>query len=118
MQGSLEDLVVSPDGQTVYGTGQLDPQTGEFELVVVTLALSADKGRIHWRSSLNPPGVQLDTATDIALASDGSSVYVTGNSPEVIFDPEFSIGPGDAVRLSTRLPPASCGGWTGATPRA
>jgi hypothetical protein len=72
------DVGVSPDGQTVFTTGQ----TGERPRHSVTMAYDASSGAQKWldtyRSSSNDK--QYDGAVRLAVSPDGSKVFITAQS--------------------------------------
>lgn len=72
---------ISPDGSTVYVTGQ-DFQAGGGPSAYVTVAYDAATGTRRWAQTFQtatPSGDVPDRATAIAVSPDGSTVYVTGD---------------------------------------
>ena len=72
---------ISPDGSTVYVTGQ-DFQAGGGPSAYVTVAYDAATGTRRWAQTFQtatPSGDSPDRATAIAVSPDGSTVYVTGD---------------------------------------
>lgn len=71
------DVVFSPDGSTVYVTGEYraapDPQ-------IVTVAYAASDGTRRWRRFTTPEVNGYDSSPDIAVAPDGSAVFVSMTS--------------------------------------
>jgi DNA-binding beta-propeller fold protein YncE len=68
-------LVVAPDGATVIVTGELAGPTGPD---YGTIAYDASSGDELWRAIYD--GGRRDLAEGLAVAPDGSAVYVTGSS--------------------------------------
>jgi DNA-binding beta-propeller fold protein YncE len=71
------DLALSPDGATVYITGQ-SPGKGTMD-DYATVAYDAATGAKVWLSRFNGPGNGQDVALRLAASADG--VFVTGYSP-------------------------------------
>ena len=71
-------MMVSPDGETVFVTG---PSAGNGTgLDYATEAIDAQTGTSLWVRRYNGPGDGDDQPVGLAVAPDGSSVYVTGTS--------------------------------------
>lgn len=74
----LEDRAVavgvSPDGMAVYVTGSSYASTKQF----ATLAYEASTGARLWVKRYDAPSGSDDTPWDLAVAPDGSGVFVTG----------------------------------------
>jgi DNA-binding beta-propeller fold protein YncE len=68
-------LGVSPDGSLVFVTGE-SPGTNGNDFA--TVAYDAAIGSEVWASRYNDPSKRADTPYDLAVAPDGSAVYVTG----------------------------------------
>jgi DNA-binding beta-propeller fold protein YncE len=80
---SATSLAVSPDGTRVYVTGWSDtPDSGSAHDVsaYATVAYSASNGRKLWVARYSGPVRGHNAPDAIAVASDGSRVYVTGSS--------------------------------------
>ena len=75
---SLNDLVVSPDGSTVYVTGYHN--MGESQLDYATVAYDAASGEQRWVAHYDDPVGGTDDARTVAVAEDGKTVVVTGQS--------------------------------------
>ncbi len=71
-------IALAPDGSKVYVTGYSSVSTGSTDYV--TLAYNAMTGGFLWEKRYDGPGGAFDRAYDIAVAPDGSNVYVTGES--------------------------------------
>jgi len=81
----VSDLVVSPDGGTVYAVGQGDDAVAVFERD--TDSLSGTEGRLSFLEVQKDgaAGVDgLDGATSVAIASDGSHLYVAGQNDNAV----------------------------------
>lgn len=75
---SLNDLVVSPDGATVYVTGYQN--MGGPDLDYATVAYDAGTGEQRWLTRFDDPVAGTDDPRAIAVSEDGSTVVVTGQS--------------------------------------
>ncbi|WP_162606573.1 S8 family serine peptidase [Jiangella asiatica] len=75
---SAADLVVSPDGATVYITGSsnMAPQESDFAVVAYDAATGAEL----WVSHYNDPVDGTDDPRAMAIGPDGSTIVVTGQS--------------------------------------
>jgi PQQ-like domain len=69
----------SPDGGTVFVTGS--SQAASSGLDYATVAYEASGGQELWSTRYTSTGAQDDRALALAVAPNGSSVYVTGESP-------------------------------------
>jgi DNA-binding beta-propeller fold protein YncE len=91
------DLLVAPDGSTVYVTGRSNLETWDF----ATAAFDADTGRISWTGRYD--GGRRDYATAAAVRRDGSVLYVTGASLTETLDfvtIAYDAGTGDVMWVS------------------
>jgi DNA-binding beta-propeller fold protein YncE len=71
-------VAVSPDGTTVYVTGDSPGSTGASD--VATVAYNATTGALLWAERYNGPGNGEDHATAVAVSPDGTKVFVAGPS--------------------------------------
>jgi hypothetical protein len=71
-------LGVSPDGSSVFVTGQSGSETNSD---YATVAYDAHNGKTLWVRRYNGPGDHADAGTALAVSPDSSVVYVTGQSP-------------------------------------
>ena len=72
-------LAVSPDGATVYATGE----TGDLRGTTTdyfTVAYDAATGAKRWGRRYDGPGKLDDLAFSLAVSPDGASVFVTGHA--------------------------------------
>ena len=67
-------VAVSPDGATVFVTGQSAGDSDDF----ATVAYAASTGARVWVRRYDGPANDYDQAVDIAAGPDGSMVFVTG----------------------------------------
>ena len=72
-------MAVSPDGATVFVTGQ-SWGGREVGFEYATVAYSAATGRQLWASRYRRPGSGRDTAYAVAVSPDGRRVFVTGSA--------------------------------------
>ena len=78
--GGARSLVVSPDGTRVFVTGPVSG--GASELADYgTVAYDATNGTELWFAEYDGPLDYLDVANKIGISPDGTTVYVTGESP-------------------------------------
>lgn len=78
--GIPQAIAVSPDGSTVYVTGQA---AGAQSLDYMTIAYDAVTGAQRWASRYSGPSNSFDVATSLAVSPDGRTVYVTGYSGKI-----------------------------------
>jgi WD40 repeat protein len=71
-------LTVSPDGSTVFVTGE--SSSGSSTGAYVTVAYRADTGATVWSRRYDGPVDGYASANAIVVAADGTRVYVTGES--------------------------------------
>ena len=74
--GQATAVVASPDGSTVFVTGQADAGSGDY----ATVAYNAATGAQRWVKRYNGPADGPDGALAMAISPTGSTVYVTGDS--------------------------------------
>jgi WD40 repeat protein len=74
---SPSDLAVSPDGSLVFVTGAAGSIDGSYS-DYVTIAYDATTGATVWGDRYDGPTSGDDIATALAVAPDGSRVFVTG----------------------------------------
>src|SRR5215472_558150 len=81
-------LRVSPDGGTVFVTGEsgIDPSGFDY----ATVAYDAATGAQRWVSRYNGPGNGIDVARSVAISLDGGTVYVTGRSDGGPRQPDYA----------------------------
>jgi hypothetical protein len=70
--------VASPDGETVFVTGESYGVTNGYDYV--TIAYDSTTGSTEWMSRYDGPAHYSDMARSIAVIRDGSEVFVTGLS--------------------------------------
>jgi outer membrane protein assembly factor BamB len=78
---SPHDLEVSPDGSTVYVTGDSGYSfVSNTVAQYATVAYDASTGATKWVRRYDGPAKRPDRANEVALSPDGSTVFVTGRS--------------------------------------
>ena len=82
------NISISPDGDTVYVTGRGYGPTSRYD--DLTVAYNAAAGTQLWASRYNSPANGNDYANAVAVAPDGTSVYVTGGSRGTSGGPAFA----------------------------
>src|SRR5262245_38724623 len=74
-------VAVSPDGATVFVTGDSEGGPG-FEQDYATVAYRATDGKQLWVARFNGQPDGIDIATAVSVARDGAKVFVTGTSAD------------------------------------
>jgi hypothetical protein len=106
-------LTVAPDGSSVYVTGYRSGVPGGVPLAClsgdlavgddyITVAYDAVTGRRRWMSNYDGPDHDCDQAYGIAIAPDGSTVFVTGSSFSLTSDSDaatVAYGTADGTEL-------------------
>jgi hypothetical protein len=80
LSGSGRAIALSPDGSTLFVTGQSGGAAPAYASDFITLAYSTDSGALRWLSRYDDPQHRSDDAWAMAVSPDGSTVYVTGRS--------------------------------------
>jgi DNA-binding beta-propeller fold protein YncE len=75
-------IAVSPDGTSVYVTGDV-PGTGGLDYG--TVAYAAAGGTVRWFARYDSPAHGADSAYAVQSSPDGSRLYVTGNTATVAY---------------------------------
>ena len=75
------DLAVAPDGSTVFVTGGSIGVAPRYSVDYTTIAYDAATGTQRWLTRYYGPVRGDDGASAIAIAPDGSRLFVTGTSP-------------------------------------
>ncbi len=99
---AAQDMVVSPEGGTVYVTGLSDAASGSAKYPVnwadyATIAYETATGSERWVARYNGPGDRWDSGNAIALSPDGTRVYVTGASKGLATGWDFATVAYDAT---------------------
>jgi hypothetical protein len=117
-----QTLAISPDGSTVYVTGNNAVGCCDFDYATVAYAFAT--GAKQWLSRYNGPGNKSDQASALALSLDGSTLYVTGVSDRVssggfatiAYQPEPEMRGRSRAHQMSRAVPAPCRYWPATTP--
>jgi hypothetical protein len=88
------DVARSPDGSIVFSTGWATTAEGTNFL---TVAFDADTGTRLWARQYDDPAHRFDRASDLAVAPDGSTVYVTGYTESKRGTPNTTVVGYDAL---------------------
>ncbi|MGH2966070.1 MAG: PQQ-binding-like beta-propeller repeat protein, partial [Solirubrobacterales bacterium] len=75
---TARDVGVSPNGSTVFMTGDSLGSTGSADYA--TVAYSTSTGATHWVKRYSGPGNRNDLAFALGVSLDGSALFVTGYS--------------------------------------
>ncbi|MFN2544414.1 MAG: PQQ-binding-like beta-propeller repeat protein [Actinomycetota bacterium] len=80
---SPQDLAISPDGATVFVTGQAhsDDSQSPNDQHIETVAYDAATGAVRWDRILDPSGDTDTYAFAMGLSADSSTVFVVGDAP-------------------------------------
>lgn len=87
-QDGSADLVVAPDGQTVYAAGDSADPSRSIGFVIV--ATDAEDGTQRWATSFAPQDSEFERPATMAISPDGSKLFVTGWS--AVTDPGKHLG--------------------------
>ena len=79
---------VSPDGTTVFVTGQSLGRTGYYDYA--TVAYDAGTGAVMWTQRYNGPASRDDQAYAVAVSPDSTKVFVTGFSHRSISGEDYT----------------------------
>jgi PQQ-like domain len=94
------DLAVSPDGSTLFVTGQSEGLRTRFDYA--TVAYDAATGTQRWVARYTGPGAKDDFATAVRVGPDGSVVYVTGQSDSLLSSDDYATVAYDAATGTQR----------------
>ena len=72
------DLAVSPDGSSVFATGQITGLGTYMDLDFGTVAIDAATGQQRWASRYQVPGQMFEFGQSIGVSPNGSRVYTSG----------------------------------------
>jgi hypothetical protein len=93
-------LGVSPDGARIYVTGKSFGESSDEDYA--TVAYDGSTGAELWTTRYNGPGNSQDIANALGVSSDGSRVYVTGESKGGTVDYAtvfYQAATGDPIQL-------------------
>jgi len=79
-------VAVSPDGKTVFVTGDVAGPSYDY----ATVAYNAATGAQLWAKRYDGPGHNDDVAESVAVSPTGGTVYVTGYSDGVNLQPDYA----------------------------
>ena len=82
-------LAVSPNGKTVFVTGQGD--SASFVEQYATVAYNAATGAQLWAKRYGGPGSSNDIAHSVAVSPNGNTAFVTGTSTSPTFTDEATV---------------------------
>lgn len=99
LDDGANDVIVSPDTGRVFVTGGIFGSDGLYDFA--TIAYDPVTGREHW-SARYSGATTSDQAFALAVSPDGSRLFVTGLSTNIIFesDSDFATGSGSACEVS------------------
>jgi hypothetical protein len=92
---AASSLAVSPDGATVFVTGESVGRDSSFDYA--TVAYAADSGATRWVRRYNGRGDENDAASAVAVSPDGSTVYVTGIGNFTYLTVAYATGTGSTM---------------------
>lgn len=92
------DVAVSPDGSSLFATGQITGLGTYMDLDFGTVAIDAATGQRRWTARYQVPGQMFEFASGIDVSPNGSKVYVTGWGSLDAFT--GSVWHGDSVTLA------------------
>lgn len=98
-------LAVSPSGARVFVTGRSGRRGACCFMDYATLSYNASSGRRLWVRRYNGPGNSEDQAASVAVSTDGSEVFVTGQSGGTTTSVDYATlayGASSGVRLWLR----------------
>ena len=76
--GEARAMALSPDGSTLYLTGDCRPPSGSSNFDYGTVAFSTAAGTQLWAATYDGPAHNGDEASAVTVSPDNSRVYVTG----------------------------------------
>jgi hypothetical protein len=77
-------VAVSPDGSTVFVTGESGSTGGSMDYA--TVAYRASTGEQLWAARYDGPAHTGDSALDVVVSGDGLRIFVTGGSTDQTYD--------------------------------